>query len=55
VTVDTLSISCLDRDTGFESDVGGRLVFLKEPPARRFEQPVDLDAGRGFFLGHCHF
>ena len=33
-------------------DVRGRIAFLEETPARRFEQLVDLDAGCGFLIGH---
>ena len=44
------SRSCdLDRDAGFELDVGGCLALREEAPARRFEQLIDLDAGGGFF------
>lgn len=39
----------LQRDTGFELDIGGASVVFKETPTRGFEQFVYFDAGGGFF------
>ena len=47
-----LQIARLDRDAGLKADVRGRVAFLEEAPASRFEQLIDLDASGGFFTGH---
>jgi hypothetical protein len=47
-----VQVGGIDFDTGFKANVGGRIALLEKPPASRFEQLVDLDAGGGFFIGH---
>ena len=48
-----IEIGRLDRDAGFNADVGGSAAIRKEAPACCFEQLVDLDAGCGFFHACC--
>lgn len=52
VVAERVQVGGLDRDAGFDADVGGTVALGKEAPARCFEQLVDLDAGCGFFFGH---
>jgi hypothetical protein len=52
VGAERVHVGGLDRDAGFEANVRGRVAFLEKTPASRFEQLVDLDAGRGFLIGH---
>lgn len=48
----TDGIGRLERDAGFQTDVGRPVTVREEAPAGRFEQPVDLDAGGGFVAGY---
>ena len=53
VVAERVQVGRLERDAGFEADVGGRVAFREETPAGRFEQLVDLDAGGGFLHRAC--
>jgi hypothetical protein len=52
VVAECVKIGRLDRDAGFEADIGGGATVCEEAPISRFEQLVDLDAGGSFFVGH---
>ena len=50
VVAERVEVGGLDRDAGFETDVGGLVAFGREAPAGCFEQLVDLDSGCGFLI-----
>jgi len=52
VIAEGVQVGGLERDAGFETDIGGGAAVREEAPAGGFEQLVDLYPGSGFLIGH---